>query len=143
LTLLRDIAPTVNLTASSTNITLPTNSINLQINTSTDVTSATITEVTSFGATIVSPVKLNSTTWQATINNLTTNSNGSSRNYTFKATVDDGVNPPVDSNPQTITINNQIPTAEIFIPSSTSGVNMTSNYTFGITAFAVDPDGGS
>ena len=143
--LISDAPPTVTLDTSSNNITLPTNSVTLTATTSSDVTSLDIIETNNYSEYTVKPVLNGPTTWTRTISGLIPNTNGTPRTYSFVAKAYD-VYQNVTSDSVNVLVNNQAPTAVVYIPaesSSISDVNFNNPYIFGITGFANDPDGGS
>ena len=139
-----DAPPTVSLSSSSSNITLPTNSITLTATTSSDTTTLAINETSGFGDITITPVANGPTTWTRTVSGLKTNADGTTRTYTFTATATDNLSQSVTSNSVSVGVNNQAPTVEVFVPSTAIGGLVFANpYTFGITGFASDPDGGN
>lgn len=139
-----DAPPTVSLNTSSSNITLPTNSITLTATTSSDTTALAINETSGFGDITITPVANGPTTWTRTVSGLKTNADGTTRTYTFTATATDNLSQSVTSNSVSVGVNNQAPTVEVFVPSTAIGGLVFANpYTFGITGFASDPDGGN
>ena len=141
--LISDAPPTVNLVTSTSDITLPSNSVTLTATTSSDVTSLDIIENNSYSEYTVTPVLNGPTTWTRTISGLIPNKNGTPRTYSFVAKASDAYQT-VTSNSVNVVVNNQAPTAQVFLPSILiNNVNFNNPYSFGITGFANDPDGGS
>ena len=143
--LISDAPPTVTLAISTNNITLPTNSVTLTATTSSDVTSLDIIETNGNGGYTVTPVSNGPISWTRTISGLIPDTNGTPRTYSFVAKAYD-VYQDITSNSVNVVVNNQAPTAVVYIPaesSSISDVNFNNPYIFGITGFANDPDGGS
>ena len=141
--LISDAPPTVTLGTSTNDITLPTNSITLTATTSSDVISLNIIETNSYSGYTITPVLNGPTTWTRTISGLIPNTNGTSRTYSFVAQAYDAYQN-VTSNSVNVVVNNQAPTAQVFLPSTTiNNVIFNNSYSFGITGFANDPDGGS
>jgi len=143
--LISDAPPTVNLSTSPNNITLPINSVTLTATTSSDVTSLNIEETNGYSGYTVTPVLNGPTTWTRTISGLIPNTNGTPRTYSFVAKASDAYQT-VTSNSVNVVVNNQAPTAVVYIPGTNgliSDVEFNNSYIFGITGFANDPDGGS
>ena len=139
-----DAPPTVTLNTSSTNITLPTNSVTLTATTSSDVQTLTINETSGFGGLTITPIQNGPTTWTRTISGFKTNSDGTTRQYSFTATATDDFSQSITSDSVSVRVNNQAPTAQVFLPSIIiNDVIFNNPYSFGITGFANDPDGGS
>jgi hypothetical protein len=138
-----DAPPTVTLNTSSANITLPTNSVTLTATTSSDVQTLTINETSGFGGLTITPIQNGPTTWTRTISGFKTNSDGTTRQYSFTATATDDFSQSITSDSVSVGVNNQVPTATVFIPNSINSILFNTNYSFGITGFASDPDGGS
>jgi hypothetical protein len=142
--LISDAPPIVNLVTSASNITLPINSVTLTATTTSDVTSLDISETNSYGFS-ETPVVNGPTTWTRTISGLIPNTNGTPRTYSFVAKASDAYQN-VTSNSVNVVVNNQAPTAVVYVPGSAGfiyGVQFDNSYIFGITGFANDPDGGS
>jgi hypothetical protein len=141
--LISDAPPTVNLITSTSDITLPSNSVTLTATTSSDVTSLNIEETNGYSEYTVTPVLNGPTTWTRIISGLIPNTNGTPRTYSFVAKASDDYQT-VTSNSVNVVVNNQAPTAQVFLPSILiNNVNFNNPYSFGITGFANDPDGGS
>jgi len=143
--LISDAPPTVTLNTSSNNITLPTNSVTLTATTSSDVTSLDIVETNSYSGYTVTPGLNGPTTWTRTITGLIPNTNGTPRTYSFVAKAYDDVYQNVTSNSVNVLVNNQAPTAVVYVPGLAGfiyEVVFNNSYIFGITGFANDPDGG-
>ena len=141
--LISDAPPTVNLVTSTSDITLPINSVTLTATTTSDVTSLDIIETNSYSGYTVTEVSNGPTTWTRTISGLIPNTNGTPRTYSFVAKAYDAYQN-VTSNSVNVVVNNQAPTAQVFLPSTTiTDVIFNNSYSFGITGFANDPDGGS